>query len=468
MKKLSGTWHLSERLRSALFFGLVGIVGLTATGCSSKKKTTVQEPPQVRVWRLEQDVDTLRGTMKAFQKNHKGVILDYKKGDPATYEKDALKSMASKLGPDVWSVPSDWLGDVETLIQPLPTTTLPGEKKETIVERANALFPPGIAEHVISTSGKLYGIPTNVDSLQLYINKRLMTNAFNEYKATLGKNASTKTYAPVQTLLEKNPATWNELIEQSRYVTKREGSVIKRGIIALGTVDNLRNADDIVQLLMMQNGTNIIHTDRRNVVFHQTITTPSGAQVRPGEKALEFFASFSNPSKETYTWNASMPDVLEAFGEGKVAMVIAYSDFANELKVKYPKFTYSVTAVPQISNVKEEAVNLIRFKVETVTKTANNTTLAIAFMKSYAGKTASTGLANSVKLRPPYTETLKKKNEYFNRQVLTGRAIFKYHRVEFDDIFRQMIKDVTQSGVPPSEAVIVASDKLNSLLNRQD
>src|SRR5690606_30960030 len=138
---------------------------------------------------------------------------------------------------------------------------------------------------------------------------------------------------PVRRLLEKAPATWSELLEQAKYINRRNGDTVLRSAVALGTADNIDHSNDILQLLMLQNGAKLVSDDRKNPLFHVPTSTPTGGQVRPGEKALDFYASFADPTKENYSWNPSMPQALDAFTQGRVAMVIAYSDFGRKLAV---------------------------------------------------------------------------------------------------------------------------------------
>jgi ABC-type glycerol-3-phosphate transport system substrate-binding protein len=223
----------------------------------------------------------------------------------------------------------------------------------------------------------------------------------------------------------------------------------------------------------MQNGGKIVSTDRRNALFHIPETTPAGVSVRPGENALDFFTSFARPDHPNYTWNPSMPQALDAFGQGKVAMVVAFSDFGRNLKIKYPKFNFNTVAVPQISVAPlQDPVNLIRFNTEVVTKTADNSTLAFNFLKTYTDKSDANRIAKaypSFKLISPFLDTLKNdQTNYFNKQVLTGKAVYKKNREQFDQDFRQMAIDVTQNGLTPDKALDAAAEKINVLLTQDE
>jgi ABC-type glycerol-3-phosphate transport system substrate-binding protein len=218
----------------------------------------------------------------------------------------------------------------------------------------------------------------------------------------------------------------------------------------------------------MQNGGNITTSDHARALFHIPQTSPAGVDVRPGENALEFLTSFSNPSKETYTWNPSMPQALDAFGQGKVAMVIAFSDFEHQIRVKYPRFEYTHVPVPQISVAPlQPQLNLIKFWVETAPRVADTPSASLGFIKEL-GRNANS-VASEARLGSPFLRTLQSDPDNFpNKQILNGKAVYKKQREQFDGAFRQMIIDVSQNGLTPSQALDSGAQKINNLLAQDD
>jgi ABC-type glycerol-3-phosphate transport system substrate-binding protein len=249
-----------------------------------------------------------------------------------------------------------------------------------------------------------------------------------------------------------------------KYITKLEGNTVIRSTIAFGTADNVSQSSNILSLLMLQNGAKVVSTDRKNALFHIPTTTPSGLRVSPGELALDFFTSFSNPLRVSYTWNASMPQDIDAFGQGRVAMVVAFSDFAAQLAQKYPRFRFETAPVPQ-NSVTQAPVNLISFSIETVTKTADNTAASFAFLPYYTDQENARSIASASKLTTPFLADLEKqKDTPLVNQILTGKSIFKRSRTQFDASFRQMIIDVSQNGLSNDKALDSAAERINVLL----
>lgn len=464
------------RLRVLATLALLVMVGIAATACSrNNTSNTATSKIPIRIWRTNQPEDTFKSPIRSFTKDYPQVEITYSEHElDNSYELDALKSLAARNGPDVWSIPNDWLGDHLTRVRPIPENYFfprdnKGNRAETgpaPAEQVKELYPAGIAEMLIGTDTKtVYGLPMNVDSLKLYVNPTILQAAATEFREEVGR--SSEEYTPVQQLLSKAPATWQDLVEQAQYINQIDGNDVTRGTIAMGTADNIPYAQEILQLLMMQNGAKLVSEDRVNATFHLKDTTASGVDVRPGLLALDFFASFADPGSETYSWNPSMPEAIDAFGQGKVAMIIGFSDVENELKTRYPRLRFQVHPVPQKSAT-EPAVNLIRFSVETVTQTAENPAASFTFLSEYTSRTTSSTLAGQARLLSPYLETLERReSDPFVQQVLTGKAVYKKYRLEYDTAFRQMIVDVSQNEIDSEEAIVKAADSISILLQKE-
>lgn len=452
--------------------------GLLATGCSlpwSKKTvTTEQAPPVLRVWRYGQDIDPLKSSFEAFEDKNKstGISVEFTRHDLPGYEIDSLRSMSALNGPDIWSIPSDWIADYQNHFVVLDGSFFVTEENEkqpaSSVQAVRDLFPEGIANALLSDDGKVIGMPTNVESLVLFYNPNMLAQAFQEWQdSPQGENADGNTYESVQNLLSAPPKTWTQLLDQTPYLTRRDNATVTRSAIALGTDANIPNSADILQLLMLQNGANVVTSDRKTADFHLSSRTPSGSMVRVGEKALDFYSSFSNPGKSNYSWNSSMPSALEAFGTGRTAMVIAFPGFENELKIKYPEATYQLAPVPQIST-SQKGTTLIRFSLEGVTKVSKAipnsiTDASTALLGRYTGKDISFNLAQEMSAFSPYKEYLSQ-SDPLEQQILTGKTVYKKNHDEFDRIFNEMISSVYQQGNTPSKAIDTGAEKINAIL----
>jgi len=462
-----------EQVRTLSSVVLIGVFGLLATGCSFGKQNTPTAASKIplRIWRLDQPADPIRDALNQFAKTYPTTALTYQKNTIDNYELSAISSLASGTGPEIWSIPNDWLGDEQNHTTPIPSSYY--KDSTTPDTKVAALYPPGIVEQLVyqpdstKSTRAVYGIPTNVDVLRLYVNPALFDAATADYKNSLGKNYSDSAFLPKQQLLNHNAATWSELQDQCALINVRKDNTFSRSCIALGTADNTPDSNDILQLLMMQNGVDVVSTDHSRALFGDQKQTDAGRIIRPGEEALKFFSSFSNPNDPNYSWNPSMPQAMDAFGQGKLAMVIGYRSLGDDIHTKYPQLNFTSTPVPQVSTT-QDPVNFINFKVETVTKQASNTQAAFSLLSFYTDPTDAASMAAEQHLHTPYLADLQKESDNGDtvaKNILTGRSVFKKNRTQFDAAFRDMIINVTQNHGDPSTSLDVAIQKINNLLN---
>lgn len=459
---------------TGLFIGIVGF-GLLATGCSLRSATpTASTNPQVRIWRTDQTTDVFKDIIADFNQQIPNVDVTFTRKNPRNYELEAYKSLAALTGPDIWSIPDQWLPDEQDRVLALPDTyysSVSKTEKRKIADVVKDLYPTGITDQIIGSDGHVYALPTGVDVLQLYYNSDVTSTALDEFRKSETDATSQDLDTQVTQLLSKPPTTWNDLLNTAKYVNRRDGNTITRSAIAFGTADNVPNSADVLQLLMLQNGVKLVSTDHRNALFHIPTTTPSGGQVNPGENALQFYTSFADPSKDNYSWNPSMPQALDAFGQGKVAMVIAFSSFGDQLKIKYPKLQFDTVSVPQISaSPLQQPVNLIQFSAETITKNADNPDQALNFFRLYTGENDVNSIVRATHLVTPFKAALQNsKGEFPFDQILSGVSVYKKNHDLFDAAFRQMAVDVTQNHLSTTNALVAGADAINILLaGKQD
>jgi ABC-type glycerol-3-phosphate transport system substrate-binding protein len=461
---------------------LLILVGLGVLLSNTIRKTTTKpktaaETIYLRVRRMDQGVDAVRSTVSTFTKANPTVTFEFQNRPALNYEEEAINSLSAKLGPDLWSIPSDSLFDHESRITTIPAGTFADPKAkspESNQQYAARNFPVGLASHLTSDTGEILGMPTNLDSLRLYYNSTVVSTRLAEIRKELteqfrGSPGSEfdAAYQPIRRLLATPPKTWSDLVEHDKYLTKRDGSDITFSTIALGTAENSVAAVDILHLLMYQNGTSVIGDDRARALFHIPIQGPSGELIRPGENALDFYTSFARPDKDTYTWNADMGDPIQAFAEGKVAYLIGYQDVRNELAKRYPKFrNFETTTVPQV-NTYDTPTTVIRFNVESVTRVASSSKVAFAFQKTYTNEENAAALASEVKLSTPYAKKLTTNSSEVVKLMVNGRTIFRPERAKYNDLFSRAITNSLSNELSTSKALDVAAEEVNTLLTER-
>jgi multiple sugar transport system substrate-binding protein len=270
------------------------------------------------------------------------VEINYTKKDIASYEQDIENAYGDSKSPNIYLINNYWLERYVESLDPL-TDSLATIDEYGLVTReemqkdypsyilADGVYGERDIQDLINGGGKVYAIPTYSDTLALYYNKDLFQKAG----------------------IEKAPTTWEELKAAAKKLTLigKKDSVTQSGI-ALGSGKNTNRSCDIYSLLALQGGGKIINS-QSEIDFNKkvAIQTSSGTIERePGLTALQFYMEFSDPNKEIYSWNDTFADSVQAFAEGKTAMMINYSYQIPSLLALKPELNYGIAPAPQLKN----------------------------------------------------------------------------------------------------------------------
>lgn len=423
----------------ALLLFVLIFIGL---GC--KKQQGGQKTPAKKItinwWRLWDASDVFSSAIESYEKTHPNVKIEYKKLSYPEYEKTIIESLASGRGPDIWSIHNSWIPKHLDKLAPAPKTLLtPLQYQETFVDVA--------AEDFIITD-QVYGLPFSVDTLALYYNKDFFNTA----------------------AVVSPPVTWEEFNEDVKKLTKTDesGNIVQAGA-ALGTAKNVNRAVDILYLLMLQNGTQMISQDKKSVVFNQKVKTEKGETFIPGLDALVFYTDFANPKKTVYTWNPNMPNSIDAFVDEKAAMMLNYSYQNAIIKSKAPKLNYAIAPCPQIEANPQKAVNFANYWGEVVSFASPNRDIAWDFLLYLAKKE---NIENYVKLtkRPASRRDVIESQledpdlKIFAKQALSAKSWYQKDAAEIENIFINTIEEVVLGEATAEEALNKAATQVTAVM----
>lgn len=351
---------------------LSGCLQVTSTERSDKELSNYKQI-QLDYWGVWDTQGAFNGISEAYSALHPNVKIRYKKLRYDEYEQELLEAFAEGRGPDILSLHSTWLPRYQqklTAIPPTTTTAYVSEtgqiKKEQVVsfQTKNSITPAQVKERYLDVvsknvilDGEIYALPLSVDTMVLFYNRDLFNAAG----------------------INKVPRYWNDdFLKAVKDLTREDenGNIIQSGV-ALGTSRNIQRYADILSLLMMQNGVEMM-SDSGSVTFHRR---PSGSErdYNPAQEALRFYTDFANPLKEVYNWNAEMPDSLQAFVEGRVAMFFGYSYHIDQIKTQSPRLNFGISPMLQIKGNSE--INYANYWVEAVSAQSKNSEAAWDFIQ---------------------------------------------------------------------------------------
>lgn len=334
---------------TALMCSLLLSVG---AGCKSESQAPANAGKvELTYWRVFDGDDAFDEIIDKYTAQHPYVSIDYKVLRFDEYEEELIRALAKGEGPDIFTIHNTQINEYKDLLLPMPTSvttkyleTVGSLRKETVLTTKEHALPSqrAIKEDFVSVvaadvilpyqpnedvpeEDRVFGLPLSVDTLALYYNKDLFNAAG----------------------IAQAPTTWEEfqadVIALTQYAS--DGSILQSGV-SLGTTGNIDRASDIIQILMLQNGTNMV--DDRNRVAFNAIPDGVASGVFPGLDAVRFFADFANPVKETYTWSADFPANVDAFASGQTAMMLGYSYHLPIIQAASPAADIGVALLPQI------------------------------------------------------------------------------------------------------------------------
>ena len=344
----------------------------TGFGCAKIDKTTMSyyRPVTLEYWRVWDDSGDFQQIIDNYKRIHPNVTINYKKFRYEEYKQKLLEGFAYDRGPDIFSIHNTWTREYQNknLIGPMPTKItlaypyVKGNLKKELainLKSTNMPTPTSIEKSfldvvyddiIIKTknkkgvlSEKIYGLPLSVDTLVMFYNKDLLNNAG----------------------IINAPEYWDKEFQQNvKKLTKQDnkGQILQSGV-ALGGSDNIERYSDILALLMMQNGTNML-SDNGQVQFHAMPGGDFRGAAIPGYDALRFYTDFANPAKEVYSWNSTIKNSLELFTQNKLAIMFGYSYMIPQIKSLAPKLNFAITKIPQIKD--NPPVNFANYWVESV------------------------------------------------------------------------------------------------------
>lgn len=325
-----------------VFIIILGFVGRWVWGLVAGAKEVT-----ITYWGLWENDATVQSVIADFEVQNPKIKVTYLKQSPKQYRERLQAAIQRGEGPDVFRFHNTWVAMLARELSPVPQEIM------TAAQFAQTFYPVASADLVAGST--IYGIPLMVDGLGLYYNEDLF--------ATAG-------VVP--------PTTWVELLDIVPKLTVKNEDTILTSAIALGTTGNIENYSDILATMFMQNGADI--------------TNPTGSEA---EETLIFYRNFADPSNPYYTWNETLDNSVYAFASGRVAMIIAPSWRAFDVKQINPDLRFKIVPIPQLPG---NVVNWASYWVEGVSAQSKYSDQAWTFVNYVTSREAATRL---------YTESAK-------------------------------------------------------------
>lgn len=424
---------------------VVCVISLLAVGCGGDPQK--KREATLIVWAPFAMAENLKPVTQAFEKANKGVRVQVVDKEVTDYQREIVEALAASKGPDIFAINNTWLPEYLDKITPAQENIWKFvDFKRDFVDVVTDDF---------TKSNTIYGTAFSVDTLGLYYNKAILADA--------------GVYTP--------PATWSELQFAVQNITRRnELGLFTRSGISMGhssysIAGKINRAEDILYLLALQQGGSSFKADGSAPLFGNTIIR-NGKSVLPTVEALKFYTSFADPNSPNYTWNALSDYSIDAFANGKSAMMINYSYAKNVVKQKNPNLKYDIAPVPQF-NLETPAINFANYWGQVVSKQSPNADLAWEFLK-FATQKEQLDIYLNASNEPASRKDLLEVQQnnadlsVFAHSTASAKSYFRPFAQEMDKIFGASIDSVIFKNTDPKNAVAQAVRQAQAVIQRRN
>ena len=378
--------------------------------------------------------DLIAPLLENFNAVNTNFSVRYVQKQAESFDQDLLEALASGKGPDLFLLPENLAFSYRDKIYTVPYQSYPQANF-----KSNFI---GAAE-VFLNSGGIMAFPLAVDPMVMYYNRSIL-DANN---------------------ITKPPVYWDDIASLVPVLTQRDvTNKISKSTVALGQFGNVNYAKDILATMFMQTGNPIISEKDG---FYVSSLDANSAQRDLG-KVLEFYTDFSNPVKNAYSWNRSLPNSRDAFSAENLAFYFGYASEARSLIDRNPNQNFLVAPMLQLKGAPFKLTNshVMGVAISSASKNFNTALTAASLMAigDFAAK-----FAPSLGMVPVRRELFASVppdsySPIFYASALYARGWLDPSSNDTNDIFRGMVEKVISGSLSYADSVQDANSKMGFLL----
>ncbi len=327
--------------------GLIAYILFKLLGNREPSSTQPASPENIvtlTYFGLWEPSSVMKPVIDAFEKENPNIKIDYQLQAPQDYQDRVKTALSSATPPDIVRLHSTWLPIFAADLSPAPPNTL------SATELSTNFYP--IVSKLLVSGTQVYGAPMTAETLGLYVNTAILQQ---------------KQLQP--------PKSWEDLLSVAKAVTEIDPTTgkITRAGVALGNTSNVEYWPDIVSMMLLQAGV--------------SLTNISGPEVGI---TLSYYTDFVTKHK---VWDETLPPSVVAFANEKVAMIIAPSWSAVDIKAINTSLSWQVVQVPQLPDI--DPVNWTSIWFEGVSKNTKHPIESWKFISFLASANAQQLLFDS-------------------------------------------------------------------------
>ncbi len=367
--------------------------------------------------------------------------ITYREIPEENFQQELVEALANGTGPDLFILEQSHLLRHWNKVQPLPYESVMSERdfKDTFIDES---------EIFLSEAG-IRALPLSIDPLVLYWNRDIFAQAG----------------------FSQAPRFWDELFTIAERVTERDkANNVNRAAIAFGEYDNVNHAKDIISTLIMQAGGDIVARSGEGQLVARLSSVNEATDIAPTQTALRFYTEFADPVKSVYTWNRSLPNSLDAFVQGNLALYVGYASEVAEIQARNDHLNFDVAPLPQIrSGEQKRVLTFGTLYALAVPRTANNVNGGVQMAMYLTSERPSQLFSELTGIPSPRRDVLSEAPSdplalIFRNSALISRAWLDPDPQATNSIFRRMVGDVTSGARRLSDTIQRADQEFRVLM----
>jgi len=418
-------------------FSVTGILGVIFLATFKVDPIPEEEKiGNVAIWGTY-DGQVMRAWLQELSKNNENLRgISYRELSPTVFDREVLEALAEQRAPDLLLLDNTQLFDQYNRIFALDSSVLPRSQfRNTFLE---------LSEVYVVPEGVL-GLPVFADPLVMFWN-RTMFQSEGEVKP---------------------PVSWQDFFRILPIFTQvSDNLTISRTALPLGEAVNINHFKEILMTLVLQAGNPV--TQKGEFGYESVL---SGSRAFPsGLQALQFFTEFSNPTKDSYSWNRSLPSSQDYFLAGKSAVYLGFASEIRPLQLKNPNLNFDVAEIPQSASTESKSVYAKLYGLF-IPSQAQNKTGSYRAMSVLTSQDALEKLQNIIKLsvvrRDLAAQTASDDlfTDIFRREAIYAKTYIDPQDSTTNNITGTMIETITSGRRSIQEAITLFDQEVQVLFN---
>lgn len=365
-------------------------------------------------------------------------VVQYVEKDPRTFDTDFVNAIAEGEAPDLIILPHDRLVIHRSKLMPITYESFPVRTfRDRYIDGAD----------IFMRGDGIYGIPFAVDPLVLYWNRDLFSSAG----------------------LATPPKTWEVLVgETVPALVRRDGGTLTltQTALAFGEFKNVTHAKDILAMLLLQTGNNLI--EERENQYRITLTEGGDQGLPPAHAALSFYTQFASAGSDLYTWNRSQKNDRTQFIGGTLGMYIGFGSEVDTLRRDNPNLSFDIAPMPQGSGATtlRDYGTFYAFAIPRAVAPGQRV-YAYTLATTLTGGTHAAAIANAYGFAPVLRSLHGSTDDPFKKIIyqsaLIARGWLDPNPQISSGVFEKMIEEITSGRKRIDEALADATDTLTTL-----